>query len=207
MMRLEDLCTKASSNIAQKDLDNCLVNGHKFLFRNKYILIEDEESLNESKGVFDDIMIGEGIRGIYYANRSGEFFVKSGKKVTYLNKKVDKKRNCILVSIKGKKVVAKNMIAKLFIPEYKDGDVVKIKNGDIFNCSVGNLKVIPRKEYARYTYGMVGAKPVGLYQNGVLVKTWKSARKCAEDLFCSHQTIRDACHGKNPTKLFDVRWI
>lgn len=227
--------------ISRTQLDQCLRNGYTYPFRNKYVLVEDEEpkenikprkqpkpkkikkepKLQQEKkkitptpipylvDIFNDIKICEGARGIYYANKNGEFFVKYKKSgsVRYLTKYENRAHKTVDITIAQKTYVAKNLIAKMFIKGYRDGDIVLQNNNDPFDCRVENLKVIPKSEYAKDTYALIGAQPVGLFEDGKLVKQWKSARKAAKDLFCSYQTVMDTCNGKWKTKLFDVRWI
>ena len=194
--------------ITLNELNNCLQDGHKFHFRNKYILIENEYSLNKTKGEFKDIMICEGKHAVYYANRQGEVFYKyKNGKTHYLAKHINKQHGYAYVRILRRDYPVKNLIAKHFIKGYEKGDVVSLKNGNPFDCSVENLVVLPKYVWAKDTYAMIGAKTVGLFENGKLVRKWGSARKCAKDLFCSYQTIIDACNNKWESKLFDVRWI
>jgi hypothetical protein len=221
--------------IGETKLDLHLRNGYDYPYLGRYILVEHEKGLDYEvtpeeknkitrerkikkeeykkrilieKGI-DCVKILEGKRGTYFANKTGEFFIKYKKSgnIKYLTKYENRAHKTVDITIAQKTYVAKNLIAKLFVRGYKDGDIVVQKNDDPFDCSLENLKVIPKSEYAKETYGLIGAQPVGLFEDGKLVKQWKSARKAAKDLFCSYQTVMDTCNGKWKTKLFDVRWI
>lgn len=214
LMLDKDDITKVCGEIDKKEilkemtlneLNNCLLYGNRFHYKGKYILVEDEDSLSKTKGVFKDIMICEGKKGIYYANRNGEFFIKyNNGKIRHLTKCMHKGTGLVQVVVGTKTYVAKTLIAKLFIKEYKSSYVVVQKNNDPFDCSVKNLLLISRKTWFEKKKR---GQPVGLFEDGKLVKKWDSARKCAKDLFCSGQTINNICNEKKETKMFDVRWI
>lgn len=215
LMLDKDDITKICGVISRKEvlkeigmpaLKKHLVNGLEFPFRGKYVLVEEDDHIVEDG--FEEVKISEGKRGTYYASRKGEFFIKyKGGATHYLSKYMNHYKGYVAVSVNRSSYCAKNLIAKLFIKGYKPGDIVIQKNGDVFDCRVENLKVIPKKLYAKKTYGLIGAKPVGLYENNRLVRTWPSARKCAKDMYCSYQMIMDACNNKWQRKEYDVRWI
>lgn len=184
-------------------------------YKDKYILVEEEFNEKE-KDSFDTVKVGETGRGIYYATSDGKFFViykKSKKRKDlhpYLKKKKSGKADLVVTLGSSKGVLCKSVIAKAFIREYNDGDVVLLKDENIYNVAVSNLIVVPKAVYSKMTGPMSRSKAVGLFEDGVVVKKWSSARKCAKDLFCSYQMIMDICNNAYPYtkgKEYDVRWI
>ena len=181
------------------------------LYKGKYILVEDDPKV-KPKEDFDTKRICDGKRGTYYATKNGDFYIvykKSGLKrqLKSWEKKNRRGGSDMCVKISDKDRLCKNLIAETFIKEYKTGDTVLLKDRNIKNCSLQNLEVVPKDIHARKTGAMSNSKSVGLYENGKLVRKWSSARKAALDLYCSRQTITDACNNKHKTKLYDVRWI
>lgn len=213
LMLDKDDITKICGVVTQKELlksmthsqiNTMLINSKPY--QGKYILIEDECEKKEE--TFKDIRICDGKTCTYYASRNGEFFVKyANGTIRQIKKFKDPYLDYALVTINKRNYRAKNLIAKYFIKEFKKNDVVIQKNGDIFDCRVENLKVVPRKAHSKRKCGLGRAKKVGLYQNGKLVKTWDSTRRCAKDLFCCYRTISKICNEKVKDKLFDVRWL
>ena len=210
----KDDITQVRGVITQKELlktmthsqiNTLLINSKPYL--GKFILIEDECENKEE--TFQDVKIAEGKKGIYYASRSGEFFIKFKKsgKIRYIKKFKEPNLDYALVTILKTNYRAKNLIAKHFIKGYTRNDVVIQKNGDMYDCNVDNLIVIPRSKHSKKHYGQAHARKVGLYENDKLARTWSSARKCAKDLFCCNQTINRICNGEIKDKMYDVRWL
>ena len=177
------------------------IKGH--YFRDKYILVE--EYFNDFD--YREEKILEGGRGDYYINTKGQAFIvyrKNGRK-RILTK--FKKRNAAYVKI-GKlgDLALKNLVAKTFLNAERE-EVVVVKNGKIFDCRVENLVVMSKEERGRITGALAKSQPVGLFENGKLIKKWPSARKCAKSLFCSYQCVMDVCNGRTKNPMFDVRWL
>lgn len=179
------------------------------VFREKYILVEDIDMSKVRKRSFETRMFYESESGKrYYAQSDGYIFVKtkSGKK-KYLKGYINKSKNLLQVHIANKQIVVKNLIASLFINEYKRGDTVLIKSNNIRDVSVDNLIVVDKSDYARMTGPMSRSRKVGLYENDKLIRTYRSAREAGRKLYCSYQMISDICNDKYNKKEFDVRWI
>ena len=179
-------------------LQNLLDHPNLHPFRDKYVLVEEH---------FDK-KIGEGKRGTYYATSKGEVYIiysKSQKK-KYLSKVIKSKRNCVEVRIGYNTYLLKNLIAKAFLG-VDENYVVKNKNGNIYDCSVDNLVITKRKDYYDEKRRKAHSKPVGLFENGVMVKSWSSAVECAKDMFIAPSCVREYCHGKVQKPQFDFRWI
>lgn len=197
--------------IGEKELKYHLEYAYKRPFRDKYILVEDEvKPVTKKVKKPADVLLYEGARGNYYATYDGEFYIiyhKSGKK-HYLSKYMNNYKGYLAVSMKRNSYCAKNLIAMIFLEGYQKGDIVCCKNNDPTDVRADNLKIIPKRIYAKSTYGLISAKKVGLYdENGKLVRTWASARRCAKDMYCSYQMITDICNNKWQRKEYDVRWI
>lgn len=179
------------------------------VFRDKYILVEDyheEVSENISVLVAETLSMKR-----YYATQDGKIYVvyKNGK-VKYLSGYLKKSRNqnnwCVKLS--DKDYVAKNLIASLFIKEYKPGDVVILKNDrNPRNVNVDNLIVIDKAIYAKMTGPMSRSKKVGLFENGKMIRTFRSAREAGRKMYCSYQMVSDCCNNVYKTKEYDFRWI
>lgn len=195
--------------MSDAEISKMVYNGR--LYKGKYILVEDDLKENKKED-FSTRRICDGKRGTYYVTKKGKFFI------VYKESKIKRTLKCwekknrrggsdMCVKILDKDRLCKNLVAEMFVKDYQQGDTVKLKDGNIHNCSVDNLEIIPKKEYAKKTGALSGSKTVGLFENGKLKRKWSSARKAALDLYCSRQTITDACNNKHKTKLYDVRWI
>jgi hypothetical protein len=179
------------------------------VFRDKYILIEDEKP--KPKKELYSLMILETDAGRkYFARNDGVIYVvyKNGKvKILTGTPKDHRGTISIVVKLGNKNYQAKNLMAKLFIKEYKDGDVVLLRDRNIRNYAVDNLIVIDKGLYAKRTGAMSRSQPVGLFENGKMIRKWSSARKAAKSLYCSYQMVMNYCNEKVKDKEFDVRWI
>ena len=193
--------------ITLQDLKGILEYPKKNLFRGRYVLVEEE--FKDFYDKFEDVKIAESPRGIYYASRKGEVYIIYNKSKT---KKVMAKtkhpcKNYVVVKIRHTNYALKNLIAKAFIEGTETDDIVSQKNGNIYDCSVDNLVVTKRSVHNGKLGEVANAKPVGLFENGKMVKQWTSLRKCAKDMYVSSVCIADYCNGKVKKPMFDVRWI
>lgn len=180
------------------------------LFRGQYILVEDEEEPKEEDIIKTKLVCETDAGKRYYATYDGKFFVAYKNGGTrfikgYIKEHRGNKVYCVKLGYKN--YVAKNLIASLFIEDYKTGDVVFTKTNGIKIVGVDNLVVIDKAKYARMTGPMARSKKVGLYENGKLVKTFRSSREAGRKLFCSHQMINDYCNNRTKKKEYDVRWL
>ena len=183
--------------ISEQELRNILTLPRHY-FREDFILVEDIETkkFHESETKY------------YYATSLGEIYSVTKKGGVKKGIKGYSKHGERTLHLAGdREIRAKNLIAKLFIDEYKEGDVVLLKDDGYYNVSVDNLVVIPKGVYAKKTGPLSRSQAVGLFENNKLVRKWSSARKCAKSLFCSYQTIMDYCNGKVAKPMFDVRWL
>ena len=174
------------------------------VFREKYILVEDDEK--------DGILIGE-VTGKkarkYYATRDGRFYIKwASGCITELYPFPKKRGNETIAVIRfnRKERYAKNLIASLFIKEMNKSDFVILKDGNWENISVENLEIISQKEY-RSISRKKEQKKVGKFINNQLFKKYSSAWDASKDLCISYQTVIDYCYNTVKDPKQDLRWI
>lgn len=94
------------------------------------------------------------------------------------------------VKINGKEYILKHLVAKHFKKRHDDDNVINI-DGNPFNCSVDNLKVISKRDLGFQTGYMSRSREV--IANGI---KYRSVRECAKALFVSYQTLFDYLSGK-----------
>lgn len=51
------------------------------------------------------------------------------------------------------------------------------------------------------------SKAVGLFENGVMVRKWKSSNECSKDMYFSQAMVSKYCNNKVKNPTFDLRWI
>lgn len=189
-------------NFNSNQLQNYLSVGK--LFRDTYVLVEKsfQASRPKSKKIFESEYGKQ-----YYATSDGKVYViyKNGKK-KYLEGYIKGDKFC--VKFGNRNHVVKNLIASLFIEEYKPGDVVILrKKNDLKNVGIDNSIVIDKAKYAKMTGPMSRSQKVGLFENGKCIRTFRSAREAGRKMFCSYQMISDICNDKYKTKEWDMRWM
>lgn len=195
------------TGFSQSKASNFIMYGR--IYKDKYILVEDfhkEEVENVSILITETPSMKR-----YYATKDGKVYVvyKNGK-VKYLSGylKMNRNQSNWCVKIYDRDYVAKNLIASLFIKEYKQGDVVMLKNDkDPRKVSVDNLIVIDKATYAKMTGPMSRSKKVGLFENGKMIRTFISAREAGRKMYCSYQMVSDCCNNVYKKKEYDFRWI
>ena len=67
--------------------------------------------------------------------------------------------------------------------------------------------IVAEEEEKRMKFERGKSKAVGLFENGVLVRKWKSANKCAKDMCYTQTMISKYCNGKVQKPQFDLRWL
>jgi len=100
------------------------------------------------------------------------------------------KRGQAVVKINGSEYTLKNLVARHFVPGYKPGDYVEVKNGNPFDCRARNLRLYTKSEHGRRTgYRSSSQK--------IIVKgaEYRSIREAAKALHVSYQTILDYLGG------------
>ena len=173
------------------------------LFRDKYILIEDEHK--RKKETFKDVKFEENDNKYYYVTQDGEFFS--------IDKKTNKKslitkylhHGFATIKANNKEYRAKNLVAQKFLGA-KKRDNVSQKNNDIFDFSIENLIVTPLDKYLAKKR-IDRAREIGLFENEKLVKTWKCVGDCANELHYSTRSINAMVNKTYKTQIYDLRWI
>lgn len=114
-----------------------------------------------------------------------------------------------MVKINGKEMNAARIYAKAFIKRDLDSNDCVLVYGK--ELKLDAIEVVDKSKCASITGALAKQKyerkEVGLYKNGVLVRSWPSCRKAAKDLFCSYQTVLDICHRRTQKPMFDVRFL
>lgn len=190
--------------IGELELANILTVPKLHSFRGKYLLVE-ENFEDEFKEI--TVKLHENKTHFWLITNIGEFY-KVSKRTKHKQKLTPYlKKDCMWVKINSKDFSCKSLLAMVFINEWKRGDIVLHKDGNIRNLKTNNLIVIPKEVYAKVTGPKSRSQAVGLFENGSLIRKWSSARKCAKDMHCSYQMIMDYCNKKVKKPEFDVRWL
>lgn len=210
------VCGTMTYNELVKDLGfNRKYQLHKFIFdgkiyKGKYIIIEDE--YKRDKRSYKKKLFATSKHGTkYYANELGEFYSQQeGCKIRRIigTIKSYKGHGYMTVNTGGKEMIAKNVIAELFI-DYYDKDknyVMLINNSDPRNVCVDNIYIVPNSERNKKAVNKL-SKRLGLYENDKLVKTFDSTRKAGKELYIDHSMVSKICNNKVKNKAYDLRWI
>lgn len=150
----------------------------------------------------------EGKYHYYYVSDKGrvKYKHKSTKNETYA--KVSLKNGKAVIRVNKNFVQLKNLVAKNFSSrKYKSAanPIVVNIDGDPFNCDIDNLKIMSLKEF-RNTFSQNKDKPCVLYENGKLVKTFKSIREAGKILYYDPGNISAHFNKGVPKTLpFDLR--
>ena len=188
---------------------------HKFIFdgkiyKDRYIIIEDEykrDKRSYKKKLFSTSKHGTK----YYANELGEFYSQQeGRKMRKLRGSVKEYtgHRYMTINVGGKEMIAKNVIAELFIDYYDKNKnyTMLIDNSDPRNVCVDNIYVVPNSEKRKEALKK-RSKRVGLYKNNRLVNTFESTRKASKELYIDHSMVSKICNNKVKNKTYDLRWI
>ena len=173
------------------------------------LLVEVAPDVKRCGDQFEEIFLCENEKGqVYYA------CIDCTVKKIYRNKSIKimkpwKRRNQWVIKINGKEVSAQRLFAKVFIDNDLSKDQVVVVEGN--ELKLENIKIYSVHDWSVKT-GFMSSKSrrriVGYYEDGILVKKYKSARSAAKDLFCSYQTVLDICNKKvKKPPLIDVRYI
>lgn len=142
----------------------------------------------------------------YSCDSLGNFYNPKGRK---LNPYTNKKHSYPLVKIKIngqlKERNAIRLVYETFVGEVPTGYRVMRKYDK--SLSLHNLKLVSLSEMGKLTGPLSRSKEVVLLgSDGEFVRKWKSARKCALDMFCSYQTLMDICNGKRKKPFANLKW-
>lgn len=168
------------------------------IFRNKYLLIEDDE-------YEDQLILEVEDSRKYYATADGRFYViyRSGlKREIYPFPKKKENKMVMIVKLNSKEYYAKNVIASAFLGWKDRSQVVRLKDKDFKNLTVNNIAIIDRNENLSLL-----AKKVGLFEKNKLVNVYPSIAETARQLSISDQTVRNYCSNVNKKHKYDLRYI
>lgn len=101
----------------------------------------------------------------------------------------------------------KCIVARAFLSRtFKEGDVIKHKDGNIYNCDANNLIIIiPKTLYAKKTGPMSRSKPCFIKRPGEDKPTrYRSIKAAARSLFVSDQTLINFIEGKHKGILHEM---
>lgn len=140
----------------------------------------------------------------YQVSNLGRFRKKLKKGYRYL--KPFRKHYAFVVKIKDKEFVCARLVAHAFIKPLTPEDRVYHKNKMEFDNYWRNLKVMSLQELGKRTGHISQSKRVVEVQNNEIIREWRSARRCAKDLFISYQTVNDYCNNKVKKPMFNLKW-
>lgn len=145
----------------------------------------------------------KGYEGKYQVSYKGEVrrIYKSGKtrKLTPYIKQNSREILFIGLTKDGikKEFPVHTLVAKAFLGEPKENEVIYHKNGLIRDNWASNLEYIDRKKLGKMTGAKSRRKPVvKIDSNGEMVDFYPSARQAAKENHMSYQTIIDRCNRK-----------
>ena len=141
----------------------------------------------------------------YQVSNFGNFRKKNPKN-GYKYLKSYKKRNLMVVKIKDKEFNCARLVSHYHIKFLNKTDRVYHKNKIKTDNFYGNLKVISTNELGTLTGHMSKSQPVIEVLDGEIIRMWKSARKCAKDLFINRQTVCNYCNGKVNNQIYNLMW-
>lgn len=99
------------------------------------------------------------------------------------------------------------LIFETFKGEIPPDYILYRRNNQVNDNRLINLRITTRAERGRSTAPRSRSKAVELLNDyGEVVDSWPSARRAAEDLFCSRQTVTDICNNKVKNKIVNIRW-
>lgn len=168
----------------------------------RYIIVEDFQPVKKNDDTVRLVDTNEHIS--YYVNSKGQVYsISKGKRRKI--KVSEKHPGVVCCYINRKEKTLKHLVAKAFIKDYKDTDVIEHYDNDIFNCSVENLKLVSINEHMKERNEKNKAIPVGLYINNELVQEFASYRHAAASLHIKDVTVMRYVKGQVKHKLYDLR--
>lgn len=142
----------------------------------------------------------------YFATKSGRIFhvFPSGK---MRELKGYEKGNVYAVKLGLKEMNFNRVIWETFRGPIPPGFVVIRKLTIRTENGLHNLRLKSKSEHAKKTGALSQNQAVlQLDEKGNVIDSWTSARKAAEDLFISRQTVCDYCNRRVKRPLFQLKW-
>ena len=140
----------------------------------------------------------------YQVSNFGRFRKEIKKGYRYL--KPFRKKNLIIVKIRDKEFNCARLVATYFIRPLKDDERVYHKNKLDFDNFYRNLEIMSLSKLGRITGHVSKSKRVVEVKNNEIIRSWRSARKAAKELFVSYQTVMDYCNKKVKNPMYNLKW-
>lgn len=142
-------------------------------------------------------LLYSGKNKLIYVASDGNVYTRfrSQRKLTPLKK--FQLRNSIYVRFNGRNRTLKVLVAKAFLSkQYHDGDFLECIDGNIWNCSVSNLRVVPRSKHFATLQNQRMSKPVRVLnvQTGETV-VYQSIKDASEALHYNKSYVAKALRG------------
>ena len=154
----------------------------------------------------------------YEASNMGRFRRVGKTKINYLKPYfrtcIETKRNrphSVIIKIiqdgKPKEYNCKKLLAKLFIRDLKENEVVITKNNNPKDLNIKNLFITTRQNLGPITGGKSSrSKKIYYYDNAGYRTSYPSARSLAKVLGVSYQTVLDVANGKTKKPKYKIEW-
>lgn len=125
-----------------------------------------------------------------------------------VNKKGVPNRKSLFVNIDHMQIPLARIIAETFLPHPEDKNVVIIKDKQWKHVWADNLEWVTKKQAGSKTgYSPKCSKEIEqLNQSGEVIKTFRSARYAAKELFISYQTVLDYANGRVQKPMYNLRF-
>lgn len=163
------------------------------------------------------VMIAESNKYVWYVETSGRVYrttkdfieqnraIKEKDKV-YLTPYLTPSKSSLRIKINGKDRTLKCIVAKAFLSRvYQEDDIIKYKDGNLYNCNANNLLLIPKSTYCKKTGPMSRSKACFIKRpDEEKAKRYRSVREAAKSLYVSYQTLLDYLSGKRKGILHDM---
>jgi hypothetical protein len=141
----------------------------------------------------------EAKRKVFYSVREDGLVISTSKK-TYKEKIVKSvlSGGVLVVRINRKVYKVKNLVAKYFTNQYKDGMCVLLKDKNPYNCSINNLIICDKKKAGKLTGGLACNKPI--IANG---RKYNSIIEFCRKNYIGQRTFYDAKQKRYKTSILD----
>ena len=142
------------------------------------------------------VLIYENNRFLYYLNSSGLYYKVSKKTSEHYILKGYIHKGFRTFKINNKSFRAKNLVASVFLKNYKPGMVVEVIDGNQDNISVTNLKLSTYQKHGLLHGHKSNSRKVVIIDKNNNKTIYQSGRKAAKALFVSYQTLYDYLNNK-----------
>ena len=214
----KQVCKFLKNQVTENNIKRAVKNQNEFMVDGRQCIIVEDFEKNKGNSNDDDEEIwrlfDEGKKCAYYVSDQGR--VKRKRKCDDKEFAVEpwvNGRNEAIVTTNGKTRQLKNLVAKYFLPEYEEmmkettKPLVRVKGKDPTNCTANNLVVYRQPKTTRKSKQRW--RKCALYEDGVKVKEYSSAKEAAEDLVYDRSDICKYFNGVKHVKSlpFDLREV